>query len=108
MLRKLWNDEQGFVISAELVLVLTIGVLAMIVGLHAVSKAITMELNDLANAFGSIDQSFSYLGLVKSTHASVPGSAFADRRDACDCTVITQPPPEHIKVDASGTTPEST
>ena len=37
MLRTLWNDEAGVVISAELVLVLTIAVIAMIVGLHAVA-----------------------------------------------------------------------
>ncbi|MEX0700591.1 MAG: hypothetical protein WD069_00705 [Planctomycetales bacterium] len=106
-LRTLWADEAGFVVSAELVLVLTIGVLAMVVGLHAVAKSITMELNDVATAFGTIDQSFSYLGLTKSTHASVPGSAFQDRSDACDCSIITQPAPA-IKIDPSGSHVEST
>ena len=35
MLKKLWNDEAGLIVSAELALVLTIGVLAMVVGLLA-------------------------------------------------------------------------
>ena len=40
MLNQLWNDEAGFVISAELVLVLTIAVLAMIVGLSEAAVAV--------------------------------------------------------------------
>ena len=106
MLRTLWNDEAGVVISAELVLVLTIAVIAMVVGLHAVAKSVTMELNDVANAIGTLDQSFGYASLVKSTHAAVPGSAFADRQDACDCTAIIQVAPQP-KVDNSGTGAEN-
>lgn len=33
MLHRLWNDEDGFVISAELVLVATIVVIGLILGL---------------------------------------------------------------------------
>ena len=40
MLRQFWMDDAGAVISAELVLVLTIAVLAMIVGLSEVAAAI--------------------------------------------------------------------
>ncbi len=98
MLKKLWNDEAGVVISAELVLVLTIAVLAMVVGLHAVAKSVTMELNDVANAVGTLNQSFAYKGLQKDRHAAVPGAAFVDRRDDCDCTIIRQPRPR-VKVD---------
>lgn len=43
---KLAGDEAGFVITAELVLVLTIAVLAMVVGLTAVRDSITQEMND--------------------------------------------------------------
>ena len=48
MLRKLFNDESGVIISAELVLVLTIAVLAMVVGLSEVSVAVSTELNDVS------------------------------------------------------------
>lgn len=88
MLRKLWNDEAGLVISAELVLVLTIGVLMLVVGLHAVTKAINYELGDIAAAFGAIDQSFTYDGFRNAKHAAVKGSAFKDRADDCDCSEI--------------------
>ena len=104
MLQKLWNDECGFVISAELVLVLTIGVLAMIVGLHAVAKSITQELNDISSAFGAIDQSYAYRGLQKDKHAFVVGSGYYDGVDECDCTVIIQPPP---RVKSTGSVPEA-
>lgn len=104
-LKALYNDEAGFIVSAELVLVLTIGVLAMVVGLHAVAKSITMELNDVANAFGAINQSYTYLGLDKPRHAWVVGSGFHDHRDRCDCTIIQQPFPR-VKIDNSSNVSE--
>ena len=92
MLRKLWNDELGVIISAELVLVLTIAVLAMVVGLHAVSVTVVQELNDLSQAFGTIDQSFDYTGMFKAkatgNHSGVNGAGFTDQKDDCDCTPI--------------------
>lgn len=105
-LKALWNDQNGFVVSAELVLVMTIGVLAMLVGLHSVSKSITQELNDVASAFGAIDQSYCYAGLKKKKHhADVAGSGFSDRNDDCDCSIIIQTPPR-VKVQ-NGFGPES-
>jgi len=101
-LKALWNDQHGFVVSAELVLVMTIGVLAMLVGLHSVSKSIVQELNDVASAFGAIDQSYCFAGLKKNKHhAETSGSGFRDRNDNCDCTIIVQTPP-NVKVDRGG------
>ncbi|MBC7815857.1 MAG: hypothetical protein IAG10_03040 [Planctomycetaceae bacterium] len=90
---KLVDDENGFIISAELVLVLTIAVLGMVVGLTALRDSITHELNDLAHAFGAINQSYNYNGLKKSRcfgeiHAFVAGSGFNDTSDDCDCKPI--------------------
>lgn len=87
------NDEDGFVISAELVLVLTIAVLGMVVGLAAVRDAVTHELNDLSHAFGAVNQSFSVSGLKKfrwgdEVHAWIAGFGFQDTSDDCDCNVI--------------------
>lgn len=87
------NDEAGFVISAELVLVLTIAVLAMVVGLAAVRDGVLNELNDLSHAFGAIDQTFSFTGAFKpkdcscegKPHGIVYGAGFRDRGDDCDC-----------------------
>ena len=93
MLRNFWNDQNGFVISAELVLVLTIGVLAMIVGLSEVAVAVNTELNDISSAIGAMNQSFTYVGFgsTKGTGGglkiknSVNGASFVDTGDDCDC-----------------------
>ncbi len=47
--RKLLNDEAGFLMSAELILISTVLVLGMVVGLTEVSHAINNELFDVAN-----------------------------------------------------------
>ncbi len=79
----LWNDEAGFIVSAELVLVATIGVLAMIVGLSEVAFNINQELEDVGSAFGSINQSFSYQGTCGSK-GHIAGSSFQDKWDKGD------------------------
>ena len=43
MLNKLFRDESGVIISAELALVLTIAVLAMVVGLSEVAVAVNTD-----------------------------------------------------------------
>ena len=90
-MQSLWTREDGAIISAELVLVMTIAVLAMLVGLDSVSEAVNNELNDVAGAFGAISQSFNFRGLShprhegRSEHAIVSGSSFRDDVDDCDC-----------------------
>jgi len=87
---RMYRDEQGFVISAELTIVLTVAVLAMIVGLNGVASAISQELNDLSGAFGTLDQSYFYRGLRKSNHAAVAGAGYVDGGDFCDCSIMVQ------------------
>lgn len=88
-LNALYNDDAGFVISAELVLVLTIAVLSMIVGLSEVAVAVNTELNDISNAIGSLNQSFAFTGFKGSDSngkqkSFVAGSFFSDKVDDCD------------------------
>lgn len=90
MLRQLLNDESGVIISAELVLVLTIAVLAMVVGLSEVATAVITELNDVSNAIGSLNQSFGVTGYsgaggpVGKIKGFIAGSTFIDAVDDCD------------------------
>ncbi len=89
MLRKLWQDDAGFVLSAELVLILTIAVLAMVVGLSSVAVAINTELNDLSSAFGNISQTYAFTGFTSAQSkdkAIVRGSRWDDATDDCDLT----------------------
>lgn len=87
--RNLWKDEGGFIVSAELVLVATILVIGMIVGLSEVQHAVVQELNDVACAIASLNQSFSFTGFVSKDRrhekSFTRGSFFVDTRDVCDC-----------------------
>ena len=93
LLKRLWNDERGFIVSAEIVLIVTIGVLGIIVGINSVASSINNELNDVSSAFGAVDQSYWYSGLVKVGHSGISGSAFSDSQDFCDCTSIVRTVP---------------
>lgn len=89
MVRQLLNDEAGFIVSAELVLVATLLVIGLIVGLSEVQHAVVSELNDVADAIGELNQCYSYSGFHKTdfnnrTHAVTYGSDFEDQRDDCD------------------------
>ena len=44
MMSKLWKDEAGFLVSAELIFVATILVIGLVTGLVAVRNAVTSEL----------------------------------------------------------------
>lgn len=59
VIKQLWRDEEGFVVSAELVLVASVAVLAMIVGLATYRDAIIDELGDSAHAVNALDQSYA-------------------------------------------------
>ena len=81
--KALWNDNAGFIVSAELILVATIAVLAMVVGLSEVSSGINQELEDIGSAFGSVNQSYCFSGL-DGHRARHTGSSFHDSIDFCD------------------------
>ena len=59
---QLLRDEQGFVLSAEMALLGTVGVIGATVGLTAVSQSVNEELTDVALAFRSLDQSYCFEG----------------------------------------------
>lgn len=94
-MKKFWNDDDGVVISAEIVLICTILVLGLIVGMTQFQTSIIAELQDLACAFGNFDQSYQTSGLISfsfkgisnaySSNARTYGAVYFDRPDACDC-----------------------
>ena len=92
-MRKLFNDEAGFIISGELVIVLTIMVLATVVGLASIRDSISAELVDVSNAFAGLDQSFNFRSISKASttgnHGQASGSGFNDGADDCDCAALT-------------------
>jgi len=90
MLKSLWNDESGVILSAELVLIGTILVLGMIVGLVELQCALVAELSDLSSAFGNLDQSYQVSGFASykgggKFKARTHGASYSDLADVCDC-----------------------
>ena len=106
LMKTLWNDEAGVILSAELVLIATILVLGMIVGLVELQCSIIAELSDLGSAFGNLNQSYSISGFSSSKgggqfKARTFGAAYTDRPDICDCdgnlTIVCTDPGEVLK-----------
>jgi len=97
MFRTLMNDEAGFTVSAELVLVFTLVFCGAAVGASVVRDALVQELGDVSEAIGALNQSFQWRSItapdsgdpVGSPHATCAGSGFEDQKDDCDCDQIT-------------------
>lgn len=62
ILKNLWTDEAGLIMSAEAVMIGTIGVLALTAGVGTMATAVNSELGELGMAIRSFDQSFSVPG----------------------------------------------
>jgi len=110
MCHKFWNDDSGFIVSSELVLIATICVIGLIVGLVEVQWAVVGELNDVSDAIGSLNQGFQFAGFTSTKTQGVGGnrikgqvfgSIFVDTVDECDnnqCTIgCDAPVPEFPK-----------
>ena len=54
--KRFWNDEQGAVLSAELVILSTIGVMGISYGVQNLVDSVNAELDDCATAIRSLDQ----------------------------------------------------
>lgn len=89
-LTELWNDDRGFLITAELVIIGTLLVLGLVVGLTSVQTALVSELSDVGQAIGGLDQTYAYQGFSSRSaidchmKSFTSGSAFFDTKDACD------------------------
>jgi Flp pilus assembly pilin Flp len=83
LFNQLWKDQSGAIISAELILVMTIVILGMVVGLTTLRDQVVQELGDVAIAIGHLNQSVSFSGAT-GHHSSTAGSIFIDLLDDCD------------------------
>jgi Flp pilus assembly pilin Flp len=88
VMRKLWKNEGGFVISVELILIVTILVIGLVSGWTMLRDAVLGELHDTAKAIGNVDQSFAVSGANFDTAlgASSAGFGFIDATEAGDAT----------------------
>lgn len=83
LIRKLWTDDAGFIISAELVLVASILVIGMIVGLTSLRNQVVQELVDVGQAVGSLSQSYAFSGTKKCGLGWTDSSNYNDKLDFC-------------------------
>ncbi len=81
--RSFLRDENGFVITAELVLISTVLVLGLVAGLSAIKTAVAGELTDVAGAIGSLNQSY-YTHGFHGCRSRTYGSSFLNREDSSD------------------------
>jgi len=83
MMRQLWADENGFVVSTELALIATILVIGMVVGLTTIRDQVVQELADIAGMVSQLNQSYSF-SAITGHHSSTAGSYGVDLIDSCD------------------------
>ncbi|MBI1347142.1 hypothetical protein GC163_12740 [bacterium] len=59
MCQALWKDDRGLVLSAELIIIVTVVVLGLITGLACVQQAVVAELQDVSGALRGLNQSYA-------------------------------------------------
>lgn len=74
MLKSIWLDEGGAVLSSELILLTVILVIGLSVGMVAVRDAIDAQFVELALSIAAIDTSFSYDGIIYSEELDGTGA----------------------------------
>ena len=75
LMAEFWNDEQGAVVTAEVVLLATMGVAGAMVGMHSLAKSVNDELRESSRAFRKLDQSYIHYGFA-TKGAATAGSSF--------------------------------
>lgn len=105
------RKQGGFIMTTELVLLVTVMVVGMIVGLVSMRDSVNAEMEDVAEAIGALDQSYSFDGIqnVQET-AFIDGSIFTDAQDvnAGDTTGFTFTLPTSEAADDGGAAPFNT
>lgn len=64
----LWTDERGMILSAEMIIIVTVVVLGLITGLACLQQAVVAELQDVGGALRGMNQSYgtpSFFGCGK-------------------------------------------
>ncbi len=76
------RKQGGFVMTSELILLSTTLVVGLVIGLTTMRDAVTSEMEDVAEAIGSLDQSYAFDGMINAEGtAEISGSGFIDAID---------------------------
>lgn len=80
---RLWQDDVGFIVSMELILIASIVVIGIMMGLVSVRDGVVSEMSDVAGALQDVTQTYYFRGITGHS-SSTAGSSWLDRRDWCD------------------------
>jgi Flp pilus assembly pilin Flp len=83
MWKRLWEDESGAIISAELALIMSILGIGMVAGASTLRDAVVTELADTGQAIGNMNQSFN-VSNVNAASSATGASLFSDAFDFGD------------------------
>jgi len=81
---RFFNDESGFLLSTESLLLGTTGVVGLIVGLAEVRNAAVQELGDFSHAVAMLSQDYEYTSVESAnvaTDIQTSGSSYVDAED---------------------------
>ncbi len=81
------RQQAGFIVSVEIIFLVTICVIGLLVGWVSIRDAVVFELHDVAEAVGSVNQSFYYRGvydLDPLENTETAGGAYFDDIDTSD------------------------
>lgn len=111
LLYRLWTEEDGYILSSEVVLLGSLLVVGSIAGITAVRDSIVGEMEDMSNSLSGMNQSFSIVGIEHTdrnnlsswngtrgvdsfgtygtgrTYAYTAGSAFLEKPESRNSTV---------------------
>ncbi len=74
-IKSLWHDEAGSILTAELVLLGTMGVVGATVGLRMMSDSVNEEMKELSHSIRHLDQSYEVKGFT-GCRATTAGSKY--------------------------------
>lgn len=79
---KIKKKMAGFAMTSELIFLSTIVTGGLTIGMVTVRDSVVSEMNDVAEAIGSLDQSYEFDGIINSAGTiEVAGSSFGDGID---------------------------
>ncbi len=83
----LWRDEHGVILSTEIVIIGSVLVVGLITGMVSLQEAVNREMEDVAGAIGSLNQSYRFTGQetdCRKCYACTAGSFYRDQPDDCN------------------------
>ena len=91
LLKLLWLDQRGGVLSMELILLATVVVVGVLVGLATYRDAMVQEIGDTAAGISRLNQGYTFAAVTRvgafngiPFDAAIDGSTYIDRLDFCE------------------------